>query len=152
MCPEYHEQTLELAALIDRIESKIKSIPVVPDLSDRVNELSSQLKQKESELEMRQFDCNELLDKLMQAKSEYTSMYFFEFYFLHHAHCMCRREQLTKRIDELNEESEHWRSIGKEADDQLDTLRRDLTDSRQTVSLLEAEKQVHTCELEPNQT
>jgi hypothetical protein len=48
-----------------------------------------------------------------------------------------RREQLTLKIDELNEESEHWRRLGKEADDKLDGLRRSLEESRDEVRRFE---------------
>lgn len=38
---------------------------------------------------------------------------------------------MTARIDELNEEAEHWRSLGKEADDKLDGLRVSLDVARE---------------------
>lgn len=40
---------------------------------------------------------------------------------------------MTARIEELNEEAEHWRCLGKEADDKMDGLKTSLEVSREQI-------------------
>lgn len=141
-----------MEACVAKVEERLQQIPFdewrsrnessKADFDRLVAELTAaktQVEERNSELLERQADLTDLLNKLMTSKQEFSQMYR-----LHDGltHAPRRRESLTGRIKELDDESEHWRRVGKEADEKMDGLIVSLNAARAMVASLEAAAEV----------